>query len=71
MPASTEKRCDLRCDRLRRVGRGEALDNVALTIDEEFREIPLDRLGAEDARSSRFQMLVDGMREEPLTSTFS
>src|SRR4051812_41401102 len=44
-----QRRLDVGAQRLRRVVRRVALDDAAVPADQELGEIPLDRLGAEDA----------------------
>ncbi len=51
--------------------RRKALDNVALAVDQELREIPLDRLDAEHARLLLRQDTYRADAFAPLTSIFS
>src|ERR687889_576608 len=56
-----EGRFDRGPHRVRRVGRRVALDDTAVAADQELREVPLDRLGAEDARRLARQPLPERM----------
>src|SRR6185437_5583925 len=55
-------------DLLRRIGGGVALHHLAIRIDQELGEVPLDRLAAEDALPSLFSHLYSGSACSPLTS---
>src|SRR6059058_1393456 len=57
-----ERGLDVGLERSRRVGRRVALDRTAVLADQEFREVPLDRLGAEHAPRFARQPLPEGMR---------
>src|SRR5579872_5318742 len=59
----SEQKLDCRCDlgRLRR--RSIALLDPPEPVDEEFGEIPLDGLGAEDALLLRFEKMIERMRQ--------
>src|SRR5579862_75334 len=49
-PCESKRLRDVGLERFGRIVRREARDDAAVAIDEEFREVPLDRLGAEKSR---------------------
>src|SRR6185437_2151559 len=53
---------DVGLERLRRVVRRVARHDVALAIDEELREVPLDRLGPEETRLRALEKAIDRRR---------
>src|SRR5215471_12697210 len=57
-----EQAFDVAFERLGLRGRREALDDLAVAPEQKLREIPLDRLGAQDARRRVRQPLVQGVR---------
>src|SRR4051794_29591021 len=57
--SGSERRLAVVAQRLRRVGGRIALDHAAVLADEELREVPLDGLGAEDARRFLAQPLPE------------
>src|SRR5436189_1899517 len=57
-----ERRFDVAAQRLGRIVRREALDDLAVLADQELGEVPLDRLGAEDARRFGGEPLPDRRR---------
>jgi hypothetical protein len=64
-----ERGFDVGADRLGRVVRRVALEHLAVAADQELGEVPLDRLGAEQARRLGLQPVPQRVRLSPLTST--
>jgi len=55
----SKQRFDVLGDARRLVGGGIAADDFAVATDQEFGEIPFDRLGADDPRRFGFQPLIE------------
>src|ERR1700741_4946798 len=60
--SGSERGGDVLLDRLGLVGRRVALDHLAILADQEFREVPLDRLAAEQTGLLALEPLPQRMR---------
>src|SRR5271166_4707067 len=60
-PSRLKHRLDVEGERFRLVGRGVAAHDPMRLVDQEFCEVPFDRLGAEQSRRLLFQGFVERM----------